>query len=353
MKQWLVLSLIFSGAIARDSGAQQVWFRESFESGLGAWTASGPWNLESSSDPCGATFGPFPSGTNAAWYGIDGPCTYDTPGSPNSGALQLNDWIDLPANAASISLRYWASSKTEDCGEGYDSMRVRIEAQNGPDAGFVEPYCAYAPGITILDAAWHERRLDLGAYRGARVRVVFEFDTLDDLNNGFRGWLVDDVRILVEPGVRVCPPITFGSACPCLPNWLTIAGGCRNSTGQSATLHSEGVPSLTADTLRLRAVLLPASTNALLVQGEASIAPTVFGDGLRCVGGPLIRLGVVSASGGSALWPPAGTSPISVLGQLGGPGSARFYFTYYRDVASYCTAAQFNATDAQRIDWAP
>ncbi len=347
------VALVLGAALAPAVQAQQVLYQTSFETGLAGWTATGLWNLETTSDPCGATFAPFPEGSQCAWYGIDGVCTYDTPGASNAGSLVLNNWIDLPAGASSLSLRYWASSKTEDCGEGYDSMVVRVEAQNGPDAGFSAPYCAYAPGIAILDAAWHERRIDLSAYRGARVRFAFDFVTVDEFNNGFRGWLIDDVRVLAEPGQRVCPPTTFGSACPCQPNWLPIAGGCRNSAEQSATLYSEGAPDLSADTLRFRAVLMPSATIALLAQGTVTTTPAVFGDGLRCIGGTLLRLGTAGATGGVADWPSPTGLPISVGGQVPGAGATRYYFAYYRDGGAYCTAAQFNATDAQRIDWLP
>jgi hypothetical protein len=339
-------------ALPASVRAQTVVFQDSFEAGLGAWTATGLWNLENAGDPCGASFGPFPDGAQVAWYGQAGACTYDTPGTPSSGTLSTNDWIDLPPGPASISLRYRASSRTEDCGEGYDWMAVRIEAQNGPDAGFTATYCGVAPGIAILDAAWHERRIDLSAYRGARIRIAFEFATLDELQNGYLGWLVDDVRVLAEPGVRTCPP-AVASGCPCAANWPPISGGCRNSVGGSACLLSEGVASLAADTLRFRAASVPASANVLLVQGDAAIAPVAFGDGVRCVGGGQIRLGTQTASGGAASWPPPGAGPISVLGQITLPGSTRTYTALYRDVAPFCTAATFNLTDAQRVDWAP
>jgi hypothetical protein len=113
------------------------------------------------------------------------------------------------------------------------------------------------------------------------------------------------------------------------------------------------VPSLSADSLQFRAALMPTATNALLAQGTTTTTPTLFGDGVRCVGGSQIRLGVVTASGGVSTWPPTGSSSISLLGQVTTPGSTRYYYAYFRDGATFCTPALFNVTDAQRIDWAP
>lgn len=351
MKSFIAMFLAALGPLTLGASAQQVLYQETFENGLGAWTATGLWNLESSQEACGSTFGPFPSGTNVAWYGIQGSCNFQD-GNANFGYLLQNDWVDLPPSAASISLRYWSSSESEYCWGDWDVHSVVIAAQNGPDSGFTAPYCT-TWGPLYADLDWHERRVDLSAYRGARVRVGFNFQANDSAVNEGRGWLIDDVRIVIEPGVRFCPPEGLSSGCPCQPAFVPVAGGCRNSTAQSATLYSEGSPSLSADSLSFRAVLIPSATTALLVQGDAGIAPVVFGDGLRCVGGNRVRMGAVTASNGSASWPPPGTDPISVRGHVPGVGASRYYYVHYRDLGTYCTPSLFNVTDAQRIDWAP
>ncbi len=351
MKSYLATSLAVLGPLVLGASAQQIHYQESFENGLGAWTATGLWNLESDQDPCGSTFGPFPSGSRFAWYGVEGQCNFND-GTSNSGILQQNDWIDFPANATSISLRYWSASASEYCWGDWDVHEVVIAAQNGPDAGFTAPYCE-TWGPLWMDLPWHERRVDLSAYRGARVRVAFVFRANDSAVNDGRGWMVDDVRVVIEPGVRYCPPESLTPGCPCQPATVPVAGGCRNSTAQAATLYSEGAPSLSADSLSFRAVLMPSTTSALLVQGTASMAPVAFGDGLRCVGGTKLRMGIVAASNGAAVWPPPGTDAISVRGQVPAAGASRFYYVHYRDLGAYCTPALFNSTDAQRIDWAP
>ncbi len=348
----LVSTVALAAVLAVRAPAQQVHWVEDFESGLGQWTATGLWNLETSADACGASFGPFPSGSQVAWYGVEGACDFDT-GGIHAGGLTLNTPIQLPSDAVSISLRYWSSSASEYCWGFWDVHSVRILATNGPDAGFVAPYCD-TWGPSWMNLAWHERRVDLSAYRGAQVRIAFEFSAGDAALNDGRGWLIDDVRILIEPGERICPTSALDSGCPCALNDVPVAGGCRNSTGQSATIHSEGAPSLAADTLRFRAVLMTPTTSAILTQGDLALSPPpVFGDGLRCVGGHRIRMGAVTASGGAAEWPTSGSPPISVRGEIAAAGSTRFYYAFYRDLGSYCTSHQFNMTDAQRIVWLP
>jgi hypothetical protein len=43
--------------------------------------------------------------------------------------------------------------------------------------------------------AWREYRYSLSAWSGTSIRLRFRFDSVDGTNNGFRGWLVDRVKI--------------------------------------------------------------------------------------------------------------------------------------------------------------
>jgi hypothetical protein len=46
---------------------------------------------------------------------------------------------------------------------------------------------------------WRTAYADLSAFAGVNIRLVFTFDTVDGLYNGFRGWLIDDVVVSDEP----------------------------------------------------------------------------------------------------------------------------------------------------------
>ncbi len=360
MKLDLLTPLLVLFVFHSPARAQQVVFHDGFENGLAGWTTTGLWHLEDANDPCGGQAAPFAGGTKAAWYGIDGPCNYDTPGTANAGALTMNAWVDLP-DAPSISLRFWSWSHTEYCWGTtgayspivqWDVHTVQVEAQNGPNAGFSQDLCSY-DGPTELLLPWHERRIDLSAYRGARVRVTFLFATFDEGFNSWLGWLLDDVSILAEPGERICPASGLNSGCPCLSAFVPVAGGCRNSTEQSATLLSDGAPSVAQDTLQFVAAHMPPGTSPALFQGTTAVTPGLFGDGLRCIGGTQMRLGTQHSPSGTTTWPAAGAQPLSVSGLVPPAGGTRYYQVIYRNAISYCTAATFNLTDAQRVVWSP
>ncbi len=142
------------------------------------------------------------------------------------------------------------------------------------------------------------------------------------------------------------------SLCPC-NNPSVGTGGCNNSFGTGgATLDSRGVPSVSADTFRFEATRLPPTTSCLLFQGTA--LPTggiqVFGDGLRCAAGTVIRLGVVTSSAGVAAWPAPGDPDLSVRGAIPA-GATRIYQAWYRNAAAFCTASTFNLSNSLVVQW--
>jgi len=79
-----------------------------------------------------------------------------------------------------------------------------------------------------------------------------------------------------------------------------------------------------------------------------------FGDGVLCIGGAIVRLGIKfnNAVGTSTM--PSGADPaLSVMGGVPPAGGFRFYSIWYRDGAPFCTAATFNLTNGEAILWIP
>lgn len=149
------------------------------------------------------------------------------------------------------------------------------------------------------------------------------------------------------------------ASCPC-GNAGASGRGCENSAGTSgARLAGTGLASLAADGVQLVATGLVPGVSCILLQGDALVAPTAFGDGLRCAGGNLRRLYVASAPGGTVSLPPAGGPSISArataLGDALWMGASRLYQVYYRDPApNFCPAPQggtFNASQAVVVVW--
>ena len=337
--------------LAPLASAQSILFQEGFENGLPNWAATGMWHVDLDSSPCLAPCAPFPEGGAAAWYGRTSTCNFDD-GNANEGQLILTTWVSIPANVASASLYFQQWIDSEYCWGGWDNCALIVHAQNGPNQGFTEALCSWSGPIDSL-LSWHERRVDLTAYRGAQVRFTFSFWTGDNSLNGGRGWLVDNVRIVTEPGQSICPSAHANSGCPCHLQ-VGVGGGCFNALTKSATLTSDGVASVSQDSLAFKAAEMPPGTGATLFQASASSAPMAFGDGLLCVTGSLVRLGTRFAPTGAIGWPVPNTITLSAAGLVSPAGGEYFYQVIYRDsTPTHCTAATFNLTSAQKVVWTP
>ncbi len=145
--------------------------------------------------------------------------------------------------------------------------------------------------------------------------------------------------------------------CPCA-NGSGGHAGCRHSFGSGGLLVASGEPSVGADTLVLETSGLPPSTTAIYLQGTAQVgggAGAVLADGLICVGGDVVRLGVRTQSAGASVFGGGGVEPlVSVRGQLPPAGGTREYQVWYRNAASgFCTRAVANFTNGIRLTWTP
>jgi len=155
-----------------------------------------------------------------------------------------------------------------------------------------------------------------------------------------------------------CAPTPFTSYCGGTPancpcgNGGVDGRGCENSsTSGGARLIASGTPSLSGDTMQLAGSGMPSTATALYFQALAPAAsPTAFGDGLLCVQGAQLRLGVRAQVGGASTFPSTGT--LSTIGLIGAAGT-REYQIYYRDSVAFCTTATFNLSNAIRIGWVP
>ena len=95
-----------------------------------------------------------------------------------------------------------------------------------------------------------------------------------------------------------------GTACPCGNNSTPASqSGCLNSTGVGGKLVATGFPSVSADTLVLQGSGMPATATALYFEGtdrQNGGAGLAVGDGLRVIGGTLVRMGTQSNVGGAS-----------------------------------------------------
>jgi hypothetical protein len=95
------------------------------------------------------------------------------------------------------------------------------------------------------------------------------------------------------------------------------------------------------------------NSSALYFQGTTQTLGglgTMFGDGLRCAGGSIVRLKTVTNAAGSSQFPGAGDPHVSVKGMIAAPGT-RTYQVWYRNAAAYCTPSTFNLTNGAEVAW--
>jgi hypothetical protein len=143
--------------------------------------------------------------------------------------------------------------------------------------------------------------------------------------------------------------------CPCSNNGGFPASGCPNSaTSQGASLYLNGQNFVSADTMSLGAVNMPATATCLFFQGTAARGhETLLADGLRCAGGSLVRLGAKVASSGMASYPGPSDESISLRGHVPASGGYRYYQTWYRDPHGTCSAGTYNLTNGISVLWLP
>jgi Tol biopolymer transport system component len=145
-----------------------------------------------------------------------------------------------------------------------------------------------------------------------------------------------------------------GTACPC-GNVGATWHGCGNSANASgAALFGYGTASIGADTFVLSASGMP-NAAALYFQGTTQLAGgagVVLGDGLRCAGGTIRRLGTKLNFAGSSQYPIGADAPVSVRGMVTSPG-IRTYQIWYRNAAAYCTSATHNLSNGLEVQWSP
>jgi hypothetical protein len=143
-----------------------------------------------------------------------------------------------------------------------------------------------------------------------------------------------------------------GGSCPCgNDSPYGSESGCRNSTSAGAKLVGAGQTQVgDGDQLVLSVTGLPIATFTLLVQGDAQAEGPAYYDGLSCVGGTLVRLGVKLTTSGQVAYPSSGDLPLSVRGGVPASGGMRAYQVVYRNVHGPCGTFA-NTTNGVSVIW--
>jgi hypothetical protein len=153
----------------------------------------------------------------------------------------------------------------------------------------------------------------------------------------------------IPPGAPVCSGDGLSGTCPCGNNGQS-GHGCANSIDPAgASLTATGSASIANDTLLLAGSGMPSS--ACLYFEGTNLTPTSFGDGLRCAGGALVRLGIRQNTAGSSTVGAPNDPPISAR-RPDHPGDFRLYQVWYRNLVGPCGTGT-NLTNAWNLVWQP
>ncbi|MCB9913534.1 MAG: hypothetical protein H6828_00125 [Planctomycetes bacterium] len=196
------------------------------------------------------------------------------------------------------------------------------------------------------DAVWNAVIQDVDYWR---VRL----DTNPLAFCQFNHWTlgVDNLRVVGPSHASYCFGDGSGTACPC-GNAGAPGEGCQNSSGAGAQLAASGSGGVTQDDLVFDGAQLLPGQPALLFAGVNAVNGgngTVFGDGLRCAGGSVVRLGVrVPNASGQATWGPG-------LAASGGwsAGDTRHFQGWYRDPSGSPCGSAFNLTHGVTVVMTP
>lgn len=255
------------------------------------------------------------------------------PGSANVSVVSLDvaNSIAWDNNGVNFHATGGALTATTQ-GTGFGSSYPRFADPHGSDGvlGTGDDDFRLLPGSPCIDSGDNSfvptgTLFDLAGLR----RFADDPDTIDTGSG---------TAPIVDRGAheyRPCaPPVSFCVAAP-------------NSVGPGALMSSSGTAKLYADDLVLRVDGCPPFAFGLFFHGDQTLqAP--FGNGYRCVGGAIVRAGIVQidATGHAELaFDAAGSlAPLA-------PGVARHFQYWYRNVAA--GGALFNLSDGMTVRFCP
>jgi hypothetical protein len=178
--------------------------------------------------------GSYPhSGTNYAFLG----------GSATASTDILKQTVSIPSNATSVTVSFWVNIVTQEAAGGgsYDQLSAALYNTSGV-------YLANVASFTNENAVASNNSngvyfkagpIDVSAYRGSTVQLVFEADTDSSLSTSFR---LDDVSMQVRSSTTTCTSysLTPSSANPGYQSGSTGVTLTGSPSGCSGTWSASG-----------------------------------------------------------------------------------------------------------------
>jgi hypothetical protein len=166
-------------------------FTGDFETGWGDWSANrGVWQIGPPAAGPGACF----SGTNCAGTILDG----DYPAYTASSLVSATVTLDTVTGPATLHLRFqnWFSYSS------YDSGQVYVSVWDSAASSWLDPI-PEGTAVTSTSGGWSLKDVDLTAYAGETVRIMFYHTATRSPNSSYisesTGWYIDDIVFEVIP----------------------------------------------------------------------------------------------------------------------------------------------------------
>jgi hypothetical protein len=281
-------------------------------------------------------------------------------------------------------------SVTSSGGQGNDDSNTASISRDGRFVAFHSDATNLVPGVAISGYCYVRDRLsgttELASVdsHGAAANS-FSLDTTASISSDGRFVIFDSWASNLVPGdtnsasdvfirdrfgapdfASICDPGASGViGCPCGNPPAQPGRGCDNSASTGgAVLRASGGSFLSSDSLLFTTEGERASVLSVLLQGNGFVpAGAILGQGVRCVGGTIVRrLFTKTAVGGSLSVPDsdAGDPTVSARSSAKGDpvlaGESRWYLVYYRDplvLGSCPVASTFNCTQTGIVTWSP
>jgi choice-of-anchor B domain-containing protein len=273
---------------------------------------------------------------------VDGGTT--TLRSPNYDMSGPYSWV----------VSYWRWYSNDQGGAPHTDV-FKVDVSNDGGAGWVNVETV-GPTGPETSGGWYRHEFIVDQFVTPTTLTRFRFVASDTGVDSVVEAAIDDVSItrVSCSGARVfCSGDGSAAPCPC-GNVGATGTGCANSLALSARMSATGNGIVGADTLLLASAQTGVGTPLVFFQGNVAVNSGLgasFGDGLLCVTGSIVRLGVKFSDGlGLARYPDAGDPVISVQGAVGA-GATRYYQAWYRDAGSFCTSATNNLSNGVAVAW--
>ncbi|MEA1970765.1 MAG: immune inhibitor A, partial [Thermodesulfobacteriota bacterium] len=212
---------------------------EAFTDGLGGFTLDVDGDGDTLADPtlwhltALRSGEPNHSAGQSLYYGLESNQTYNyldsgtgLPGQTFGTATSVTKNL-FGYTTATLSFKYYL--ETEGRPASYDQVKVIvINVTDGSSQTVVASNASTLADTVLSDpsSGWKSASVDLTAFAGKTIQIRFAFDSIDDVENQYEGWYVDDVRVVAPTSVSTADA-TFTVA----TGGLASAAGIGNYNG--------------------------------------------------------------------------------------------------------------------------